>query len=145
MRRRRNWPGHHGCDCAEGLKGGRGSAGMSHQDKGTGFPRPVVLATALGVAVRLRNFAVFILKKRVIEHGEDGGRKTRYFDAGSLFWVPWTPPGTEGSPWHGTDGSSKSYLCFTSLQPENTSQAQGEAGSTRPQKAAPEVTVTSCP
>ena len=58
-----------------------------------------------------------------------------------MFLVPLTLPGTKGSLWHGTAGRNKTYLCFTTLQPEHIFNVQGQAGSTLTQTAFTEVSV----
>lgn len=82
--------------------------------------------------VRLRNFVVLI--KTGVQHSQVVRVKT-HFDFGNLFLVPVTPSGTKGSCWPCTDGRKKTYLCFTSLETESTSNIQEQAGSTLLQKA----------
>ena len=82
------------------------------------------------------------IKNEGVEHGESVELSTQYFDFGNLVLVSLTPSGTKGFPWHRIIGRNKSYLFFTSLQPEHTSKAQGQAVSTPPQKAFTKVAAT---
>lgn len=127
---------HHTSDCQVGGKGGlRISKKPRWRHKGTWGVVTAVWFWLLRVraVIRLRNFVVLI-KKEDVQHGAGTELRTQYFDVGNLLLVPPTPSDRKGSLWHWTDRGKKTYLCFTSLQPENISKVEEQACSTLPKK-----------